>query len=108
MKEIPHSTLSALGYERPRNRISESVTSTVTELTPSPAPDLRDIIRQAEGADISEATAHAILAMIKAGGPASIMPHEFVPKATIVIRCHPDVYAHVRRLAAATPDAVRS
>jgi hypothetical protein len=82
---------------RRRSPVVDAVTSTV-QAEPAKAPDLRDVVRLALGADISEATARAILDMIKAGGPASIMATHAVPKGTILIQCHPDVYGHVRRL----------
>lgn len=82
-----------------------AVTSTLAHIAPAPLA-LSDIERlKMSRDDMSEATAHAILAMIKAAGAASVMPHEFVPKATIVIQCHPDVYAHVRRLSASKPES---
>jgi hypothetical protein len=84
-------------YMRSRSPFRDAVTSTVAP-EPAKAPDLRDVVRQALGADIAEATANAVLEMIAAGGAASIMPNDFVPKGTIVITCHPDVYAHLRRL----------
>ena len=85
-------------YMRPRRPFRDAITSTIEEPAPAPA-DLRDVIRQGLGADIAEATAQAILEMIKAGGPASVIANDSVPKGTIVITCHPDVYAHVRRQA---------
>lgn len=89
-------------HEPSPRREAVAVTATLPHITPPPLA-LSDIERlKMSRDDISEATAHAILAMIKAAGPASVMPHEFVPKATIVITCHPDVYAHVRRMTEAS------
>ncbi len=85
-------------YLRPRRPFRDAITATVTD-PPLATGDLRDVIRHALGTDIAEATAQAILEMIRAGGPASVIANDFVPKGTIVITCHPDVYAHVRRQA---------
>jgi len=88
-------------YMRRRSPSSEAITPTVAP-EPARTSDLRDVVRQALGTDISEATAKAILDMIKAGGPASVIANDFVPQGTIVITCHSDVYAHVRRMTEGT------
>jgi len=85
-------------YMRSRRPFREAITNTIAE-PPAAPPDMRDVIRQALGTDIAEATAIAILEMIKAGGPASVLASHAVPKGMIMLTCHPEVYAHVRRLA---------
>lgn len=62
---------------------------------------VEDIQRQLEslkgqGEELDSLTAEAVLAMIKAGGVATVMPNSLLLRHSVVITCHPAVYDIVR------------
>jgi hypothetical protein len=77
----------------------EEAKAAITTTVASSAPAPLDPAKLAELLDrTSEATAMAIMAMIKVAGPATVISNEYVPPTKIVITCHPDVYREITRL----------